>query len=152
MAKPKVEKVTAVFIKGNIPSLKNSKIKTSRGIFPSKTVMNFLRELGIQKYSASRQEVVGFKTKPNLFDGYAADIKKMLKNKKPPYIIYFHFVRKTKTKFDFNNANQIILDLLTAHKVIPDDNMDYVIPAALMIYDKWYSVNKDNPGVWITID
>mgnify|MGYP003485720820 CR=1 FL=1 len=44
------------------------RFKTSRGIFPSKTVKNYLSDLGIQRYSASRQEVVGYKTKPNLIE------------------------------------------------------------------------------------
>ncbi len=31
-----------IFIPGNIPSLKNSKIATSKGVFSSKTVKKFL--------------------------------------------------------------------------------------------------------------
>ncbi len=58
----------SIFIPGNVPSLKNSKIKTARGIFPSKTVMKYLRSLGIQKYSVSKKEVIGFKTRDNLFE------------------------------------------------------------------------------------
>ena len=57
-----------IFIPFNTPSLKNSKIKTSRGIFPSKTVKKYLSDLGIQKYSSSRKEVTGYKTKPNLIE------------------------------------------------------------------------------------
>ena len=49
-----------LFIKGNVPSLKNSKIKTSRGIFSSKTVKRYLNSLGIQSYSPSKKIVKGY--------------------------------------------------------------------------------------------
>lgn len=139
-----------MFIKGNTPSLKNSKIKTSRGVFPSKTVGNYLRSLGIQAYSASRKIVLEYKTKPNLFREYLKHFPD-LSECDYPVIIKFHFVRKTKAKFDFNNANQIILDLLTAHDIIPDDNMDYVLPIPWQMEGKWYSIDKNNPGVYIQI-
>ena len=137
-----------IFIPGNCPSLKNSKIKTSRGIFPSKTVKSYLTDLGIQKYSASRKEVVGYAKKPNKFEEV---FNKALEGKEPPVEIGFHFVRKTKHKFDFNNANQIIADLLTAHGIIEDDNMDYFIPYAFKMNDKFYTIDKENPGVYLQI-
>jgi hypothetical protein len=140
-----------IFIPFNVPSLKNSKIKTSRGIFPSKTVKNYLSDLGIQRYSASRKEVVGYKTKPNKFEELRDKFIKALEGKEPPIEIGFHFVRKTKHQFDFNNANQIIADLFTAHGIIEDDNMDYFIPYAFKMNDKFYTIDKENPGVYIRI-
>jgi hypothetical protein len=140
-----------IFIPFNVPSLKNSKIKTSRGIFPSKTVKNYLTDLGIQRYSASRKEVVGYKTKPNKFQELREIFNKSLEGKELPVEIGFHFVRKTKHKFDFNNANQIIADLLTAHGIIEDDNMDYFIPYAFKMNDKFYTIDKENPGVYLQI-
>ena len=140
-----------IFIPGNVPSLKNSKIKTSRGIFPSKTVKNYLSDLGIQRYSASRQEVVGYKTKPNLIENLRENFNNVLEGKEPPFEIGFHFVRKSKHKFDFNNANQIIADLLTAHGIIEDDNMDYFIPYAFKMNEQYYTIDKENPGVYIKL-
>lgn len=140
-----------IFIPGNCPSLKNSKIKTSRGIFPSKTVKSYLTDLGIQRYSASRKEVIGYKTKPNKLEELRDLFNKALEGKEPPVEIGFHFVRKSKHKFDFNNANQIIADLLTAHGIIEDDNMDYFIPYAFKMNDKYYTIDKDNPGVYLRI-
>ena len=141
-----------IFIKGNVPSLKNSKVKTSRGIFSSKTVKKYLANLGIQRYSSSRKEVLGYKTRPNIFqEQIVPQIIELLENKEPPFEIGFHFVRGTKHKFDFNNANQLIADLIVAHDVLEDDNMDYFIPFALKIDNKFYSVDKTNPGVWIKI-
>ena len=141
-----------IWISGNVPSLKNSKVKTSRGIFSSKTVKKYLANLGIQRYSSSRKKVLGYKTRPNIFqEQIVPQIIELLENKEPPFEIGFHFVRGTKHKFDFNNANQLIADLIVAHDVLEDDNMDYFIPFALKIDNKFYSVDKTNPGVWIKI-
>ena len=141
-----------IFIPFNTPSLKNSKIKTSRGIFPSKTVKNYLSDLGIQKYSASRKEVVGYKNKPNLIEQLRDKFNKVLEGKEPPFEIGFHFVRKTKHKFDFNNANQIVADLLVAHDIISEDNMDIFIPYAFKMNEQFYTIDKENPGVYIKVN
>lgn len=141
-----------LFIKGAVPSLKNSKIKTSKGIFSSKTVKKYLSSLGIQSYSCLRKEVVGYKTRPNLFlNEVVPQMETLLQNKKPPFEVGFHFVRGTKHKFDFNNANQLIADLFVAHNIIEDDNMDYFIPYAFKINGNFYSYDKEYPGVWIKI-
>ncbi len=140
-----------IFIPFNTPSLKNSKIKTSRGIFPSKTVKNYISNLGIQRYSASRKEVVGYKNRPNLIEELRDKFNNVLEGKEPPFEIGFHFVRKTKHKFDFNNANQIIADLLVAHGIIEEDNMDIFIPYAFKMNEQYYTVDKENPGVYIKI-
>jgi len=139
-----------IFLRGNVPSLKNSKIKTSRGIFPSKTVMKYLRMLGIQAYSPSKRSVTDYKTRDNEFRKETEELREYLKSKKYPIEVYFHFVRDSKRSFDFNNANQIILDLFTAHEIIPDDNMDYIIPMAYKKNGKYYSIAKEG-GVWIKI-
>ena len=136
------------FIEGNVPSLKNSKIKTSRGIFPSKTVMKYLQKLGIKKYSSSKKEVEGYKTRTNSFFDHIWDFPKDIEY---PIQLGFHFVRDSQRDFDFNNATQIILDLLTAHKFIEDDSMKYIIPFAYKKNGNWYSIDKENPGVFITI-
>lgn len=141
-----------IFIKGAVPSLKNSKIKTNKGIFSSKTVKKYLSNLGIQRYSCLRKEVIGYKTKPNIFlNEVVPQIKILLQNREPPFEVGFHFVRGTKHKFDFNNANQLIADLLVAHGAIEDDNMDYFIPYAFKMNNNFYSYDKENPGVWIRI-
>ena len=140
-----------IFIPFNTPSLKNSKIKTSRGIFPSKTVKDYISNLGIQRYSASRKEVVGYKNRPNLIEELRDKFNKALEGKEPPFEIGFHFVRKTKHKFDFNNANQIIADLLVAHGIIEEDNMDVFIPYAFKMNNEYYTLDKENPGVYLKI-
>lgn len=142
-----------IFIPFNTPSLKNSKVKTGRGIFASKTVKKYLTMLGIQTYSPSKKTVKGYvdKKRPNLFEGIREQLELQLKDKETPYLLGFHFVRNSKRDFDFNNATQIILDLLTAHDMIEDDCMRVIIPVPLEIDGKWYSIDKDNAGVYLKI-
>jgi hypothetical protein len=138
-----------LFISTNVPSLKNSKVKTSKGIFSSKTVGKYLRGLGIQSYSSGKKIVKGYVNRPNEFLKCKEYFEKYLLNK--PYEIGFHFVRGTKHKFDFNNATQIIADLMTAHDFIEDDDMDNFIPFPFKINNQFYTYNKENPGVYIKI-
>jgi len=136
-----------IFIPFNVPSLNNSKIKTSKGVFMSKTCRNYLTSLNIASYSSSRKEVIDKRSKKNLF-------KEAFKDWVVPdkqIVLGFHFVRDSKRMFDFNNANQILLDLLTAYKFIVDDNMDWIVPQAYKKDGKYYSYNKETPGVFIKI-
>ena len=139
----------SVFIKGSIPSSKNSKVATSKGVFHSKTVGKFLREMGIQHYSSGRKEVTFYKTIPCVFP--VKELKELFDGVEYPCEIGLHFVRQTKAKFDFINIAQILMDLLVAFEIIPDDNMDYIIPYAYKIDDRYYTIDKDNPGCWIVI-
>lgn len=143
-----------VFISGSIPSSKNSKVATSKGVFHSKTVAKFLREQGIMHYSAGRKEVTYYKTKPCLFP--ADQLKELISSakqdlKEGPIKIGIHFVRQTKSRFDFHNICQVVLDLMVAFDIIEDDNMDCVLPFPMEIDGKWYSVNKNKPGAWIAV-
>lgn len=135
------------FIPLNTPSLKNSKIKTSRGVFMSKTCKKYLDSLGISSYSSRDKEVTVKRFKVNLF-------KEAFKEWKKPstqIVLGFHFVRGTKREFDFNNANQILLDLMTAHDLIEDDNMKWIVPQAYKKDGAYFSYDKENPGVYIKI-
>ena len=144
-----------IFIPFNVPSLKNSKIATTIGkgqnkrtiLLPSKTVKKYLSKLGIKKYSL-KNGVETYVKKPNLFhqavNGYFDDTQ-------VPVVVKFFFIRDTKRKFDFHNAVQIIADLLVAHKFIEDDNMDCFIPVPMRVDGKWYSMDKENPGVYLKI-
>lgn len=140
------------FIPFNVPSSKNSRVNTSKGSFASKTTKAYLNKLGIQTYSSSKKLVKGYVNKPNLIEQLRKDFLKQIEGKQLPLEIGFHFVRDSKRKFDFHNIVQVSLDLLTAHDIIVDDNMDCVIPYALKLDDKFYSVDKENPGVWIKIN
>lgn len=143
-----------IFIPFNVPSSKNSKIATAKGVFMSKTVRKYLQAIGIKRFSVSKKTVEVYKKagRPNLFELSVAPLREYLKDKEPPHVIGFHFVRGSKHAFDFTNVAQIICDLLVAHGVIFDDNMDCLIPFPLQIEGAWYSYDKEKPGVVIQIN
>ena len=140
-----------IFIPGNVPSSKNSRINTKHGSFASKTVKAYLNSLGIQSYSSSKKIVKGYVNKPNVIEGLRESFLKQTEGKELPLEIGFHFVRDSKRKFDFHNIVQVILDILTASDIIIDDSMDFAIPFPLKIGGGFYSVDKNNPGVYIKI-
>ena len=135
-----------IFIPGNVPSLKNSKVATSRGVFASKTVCHYLQDLGVRKYSCSKGTFENYKTRPNLFEKAVEPMKEVLANREAPCVIGLFFIRNSKRKFDWINAVQIICDLLTAHGVIEDDNMDVLIPRPVKVAGSWYTIDRDRPG------
>ena len=153
-----------IFIPGNIPSLKNSKVKTSRGIFHSPTVSKFIRSLNIQHFNSRKKEIRGYKdvSKPNKFEALRKDFELMKAGKCDPIIIGYHQVRSSKRLFDFSNSVELVQDLMTAHDFIEDDNVKYVFPVPMSVDGKLinesdprafplYSVNKEEPGVWIKL-
>lgn len=141
----------AIFIAGQIPSLKNSKVKTAHGIFPSKTVTNFLRSYGIKHFSSSKKTVEGYARTPDTFKPIADRLRQELTKFDKPYKLQFYFVRKTKNRFDFGNGCEIIFDLFTSYNVWEDDNCDIVLPFPWVIDNSCYKVDKNNPGVYIKV-
>jgi hypothetical protein len=139
--------MSEIFIFGNIPSLKNSKVM---GKFPSKTVTKWLRLYGISSYSASKKQVKHFKTIKGLysFESLCQPIKEC---KEYPIKLGFYFIRNSDREWDFNNANHILTDLMTAFDIIPDDNVNYLLPFPLEIDGKYFHIDKENPGVIIRI-
>lgn len=144
-----------IFIPHNVPSLKNSKVACSNGVFHSKTVKKYLQKIGVKEYRTrlskediekGRVKVENYVKRPNLF---ALSVGDYFKNVKYPLVVKFHFVRKTKTDFDFTNAVDIIADLLTAHEFIEDDCMRLFIPVPMRSDGRWYTVDKKNPGVYL---
>lgn len=153
-----------IWIPGNVPSLKNSKVKTARGIFSSPTVNKYIRGLGIQSFSSTRKEVKGYvdKTKPNEIELLRKQFNKMKVGKDNPLFIGYHQVRNSKRLFDFSNSVEIIQDLFTAHDFIEDDNVKFVFPIPMtrdgqlptlnnIRLEQFYSIDKENPGVFIKI-
>lgn len=138
-----------LFIEHNVPSSKNSKINTSRGSFMSKTVKKYLRAHGIQSFSSRRKEVKPYKTIPMTFP--VDELREMFSGTELPMFVGMHFIRGTRHKADFGNLQQILADLFVAFELIEDDNMDYFFAVPLNIEGKWYSYNKENPGVILKI-
>jgi hypothetical protein len=159
------KKYRMIWLPGNVPSLKNSKVKTKRGIFSSPTVNKYIRGLGIQSFSSSKKLVKGYvdPNKPNQVEALRPQFEQMLQEAGGyPVFIGYHHVRKSKRLFDFSNSVEILQDLFTAHGFIEDDNVDFVFPIPMTrdgqiptkrnirLYD-WYTVDKENPGVYIKI-
>jgi len=122
-----------VFINGNVPSSKNSRVRTRSGMMiMSKTCQNYMKQFGDQ-----------WKIIPDQF--------KNLQPEDFPISVGFHFVRNSRHRWDFGNICQMATDLMVKNLWLPDDSMDYLIPYCLWIDGKHYSYDKENPGVQIEI-
>jgi hypothetical protein len=164
MLEKRKKPVSMIFIPGNIPSLKNSKVKADRGIFHSPTVSKFIRGLGVQHFNSRKKEVKGYvdPNRPNEFEALRSAFVEMRRGKEDPLVIGYHQVRNSKRLFDFSNSVEILQDLMTAHDFIEDDNVKYVFPVPMSVDGRLinesnprefplYSVDRENPGVWIKI-
>lgn len=117
-----------IFIKGNVPSLKNSKRWTGKYLISSKRVLEYEKWHNID------------------YQHMAILFKPVLANLPKPYKISFKFIRGSKHKFDYINAAQLPLDLMVKNGILDDDNADEVIP----IFEP-YEYNKNDAGVLIKI-
>lgn len=142
-----------IFVPGNVPSSKNSKqyIPKKQLAVSSKAVKRYLQKIGIKKYSCSRNKayVEHYKTRPNLFLKAFKDAE----FKRPESFCYvgLHFVRDSKRSWDFNNISQIVMDLLTAHRFIEDDDINHCVALPLWIDGHIYSIDNHRPGVFIKL-
>lgn len=120
----------SVFIPGNVPSSKNSKVWTGKRLVMSKTVQRYLKEN--QWYWSNRNVISAF--------------KKVFNSKQRPRKVSFIFIRDSKRRFDYVNVLQLPLDLMVRYGWINDDNADEIIPVL-----KKYQYNKSDPGVIISV-
>ena len=117
-----------IFIAGNVPSSKNSKVWTGKYLVHSKTVMKYIKN--------TKEDWISKKQK----------FKELVKDKEMPYRIEFSFIRGTKHKFDYINPCQTIQDLMVQYDYIQDDNCNCLLPSF-----GEYTYNKENPGVIIKV-
>lgn len=138
-----------IWIPGNIPSLKNSK---PNGKFHPKTVQKWLQFLGVKSFSSRRRTYENYKTRPNKFEALTDEFL-ALKSKvtSRPLFIGFHFVRSSRRRYDFHNTDQILFDLMSAHRWIEDDDTLEAYGVPLVIGDEFQHYDKNNPGCYITI-
>lgn len=133
----------SVFIPGNVPSSKNSKIRARwGGVIVSKATQLWVK--------AARP----------VFAAHKEAFIAALEGTHPPYRISFQFVRGTRHAFDYVNPLQTVQDMMTGgfslgqeseagikkRTWLPDDNADVLIPSF-----EPYTYDKNNPGVWITL-
>jgi hypothetical protein len=119
----------AIWINGNVPSSKNSKVITKSGfIVHSKQCQTY--------YKASKQEWLDNR---EIFLDMITDVDLPIK-------VAIKFVRQSKHKFDYVNPAQTILDLMVKYQWIEDDNADIIIP----VFEP-YKYSKEKPGVYIKL-
>lgn len=127
------ESYPPIFIPGNVPSSKNSRIWTGRRSIKSKLC---------QTYITNHAWLFAI-NKPKFIS--------MLDGKTRPYLVGFHLVRDSNRRFDFCNVIQILQDMMVKYEWIIDDNCSIMFPVPLSINDVLFSINKDNPGVFISV-
>lgn len=117
-----------IFIRGNVPSSKNSKSSFNGRVVHSKLTIEYRKNTSFT-YSC-----------------LAEKFKSMLKGKEKPYRIGIRIVRDSKRRFDYHNICQLPLDLMQEFGWIGDDCADEVIPVFLP-----YSIDKESPGIYISV-
>lgn len=122
-------KVESIFIPGNVPSSKNSRVWTGKYFVQSKTVTKYLKAHE-NEYLINRNKFID-----------------MAKGKPFPLHVRFKFTRDSRRLFDLINAAQIVQDMMVKHCWIGDDNYTILIPH----FDPEVIVDKENAGVLITV-
>lgn len=121
--------MAAIHIEGEIHSSKNSRrIMRNRKTgapFVAKSELSKNDESSFSLQLASQRETW----------------ERMTAGKAYPLTLVFLFRRASRRAFDYVNMAQGILDAMVKAEYLPDDCMNYVIPAFLP-----YEVNKENPG------
>lgn len=121
--------MNGIFIYGNVPSSKNSKVWTGKFLVSSSAVKDYLK-------SSEKQ-----------YDIYRNQFLKIIRNKPKPLNVKFRFVRKTRQRFDFINMAQIVQDLMVKHGWIDDDDYTNLVPH----FEPGVAIDKNNCGVEITV-
>jgi hypothetical protein len=125
--------MTEIFIPFNVPSSKNNRTWTG-------------------KYSIENKRVTEYrKNTKSCFIQYKKVFLSMLEGKEKPYLIGFHFIRGNRHKFDFCNMLQIVQDIMVVEEWLVDDNCDEMLPVPYKKDGKYYSIDNNNCGVYITI-
>ena len=122
-------------IKGNTPSSKNAKQWTGKFLIANKNTQLWRKE------------------NEEYFKEHRDEFREATKDLRKPFYVYFSFVRKSRHKADFGNLCQAVLDEMTKHDWIDDDNMDEILPVPLVNPETGlcHSYDKENPCTIITV-
>ena len=115
-----------IFISGNVPSSKNSKVWTGKFMVWSKTAQRYRKDTEVQW-------AVNAKLFKSMIHEY-------------PIKCSFKFIRGTRHQFDYVNPAQTVLDIMVDRGWIEDDNADIILPSF-----EQYEYDKEKPGVIIKI-
>lgn len=146
--------IPGIFIPGNVPSKKNSKqIWWKTASATSKST--------IKSYDKNGRRVTPFITSSKLVKTYQDEARvhyekyrdywiEITSGLELPLRVFFLFVRSTNQDFDFNNATQIITDMMTETGWHPDDASKYILPMPPLRNPAYY-VSPKSPGVYINL-
>ena len=123
--------IFSIYIPGDVPSSKNSKVWTGKHLVHSKATGKYISKT--KSIFSNKKILLAFVT--------------ALSKTSPPYKMSFTFLRGSRRRFDYVNMAQSPLDLMVKHEWIVDDNADYIIPLF-----KQYLYRKEHPGVIISIE
>lgn len=154
------KKGNVLFFSGNVPSLKNSK-EIGKGWLSECCNSKYDKHEATKTYVCRKcNKTTKLKSVPqlrssDLVQNYKKEKVGQFMANKPlwlrisskvdyPYLLAFYFIRATNSRFDFDNAKQIILDMFRASEYIPDDCADYV-----RTLDIGFHKDSENPGVYI---
>lgn len=128
------EQNKCIFIPGQIPSSKNSRI-------------NFVNKSGKQMSIKSKTCQEYKKNTEKYFMLFKSKFLSMLEGKEKPYRISFRFIRNKKNRFDYINPCQTIQDIMVYEGWLKDDCMTEIIPSF-----EPYGYDKQLPGVIIKLN
>jgi len=124
-----------IFIKGNVPSLKNSK-----QLFKNKkTGKTFITSSDLCKKYVRETDIH--------YRLFKSRFHEMLKGKNKPYSIQMFFIRDQHKAFDYINVSQIVFDIMQVHGWIENDDNRNVIPN----FDCGYGYDPKMAGVIIKV-
>ena len=140
-----------IFIQGEVPSSKNSKeigfLYMKKGsessIYHKKNGVFRPVRLNLNSSKATKRYV---KEREWDYASKKKEFAELVKDFETPYRICFKFFRKTKRKFDYINAAQIVQDMMVKYGWIEDDDASNMIPVFLE-----FEYNKTKPGVYVDI-
>jgi len=128
-----------IFIRGNVPSSKNSRIWSSK-------CNRSIESKATRSYKKNSEEY---------WDRGRAVFKSALEGKEKPYRVGFKFIRKKKkdedrcrNRFDYVNPLQTVQDEMVRHGWLEDDNADVLLPV-LEQYE--FDLDDDKLGVYIEV-
>ena len=122
--------IFSIFIPGEVPSAKNSKVWTGKYLVYSKVASTYIRKTSM---------IWKNKSLINQF-------RKRILEVKQPYKLSFKLIRNSHRRFDYVNLIQLPLDLMVTNGWLEDDNSNVVFP----IFEQ-YEINKMSPGIIISL-
>ena len=145
-----INHVNSIFIPGEVYSSKNSK-----RIFPKASAKYTgwtFRNKNVVPFITSSTAVNNYKSEiMRYYTAYRQNFLDMVRDKSYPLVVEFHFVRKTKSGWDFVNMCQLVLDMMVKAEWLKDDDVSVILPIPPLPPLKPFSVDKKNPGVFIRV-